>query len=153
MNRVDELLTKFVNDTQGGLISPCMVSWRRGNKGAKLDHIVTWNLPPDNSVGSLGACWRRLGTEIPEGCTKLDHPALAQRLARTTTLRQHELRLLLPQGLTAQNVVRVGEQVFRPVPQGRVDWRGGPQHDHAIDIEGADQCSRGNVGRSPGRDC
>jgi hypothetical protein len=103
-------------------MSPSMVSWRRGNKRAKLDHIITWNLPPDSNAGSLGACWRSVGTKIPEGCKKLDHPALAQRLARTTTLRQHELLLLLPQGLTAQSVVRVGEQVFRP----RVQEQNGP---------------------------
>jgi hypothetical protein len=47
------------------------------------------------------------------------------------TLKQHELPPLLLQGLTAQSVVRVGEQVFRPVPLGQVDWLGGPQHDHA----------------------
>ncbi len=39
MTRVDEFLTKFVHDTQGELMSPSTVSWRRGNKGAKLDHI------------------------------------------------------------------------------------------------------------------
>jgi hypothetical protein len=45
MTRVDEFLTKFVHDTQGQLMSPSTVSWRRGDKGAKLDHIITWNLP------------------------------------------------------------------------------------------------------------
>jgi hypothetical protein len=50
---------------------------------------------------------------------------------RKMLLTQHELLLLLPQGLNAQSVVRVGEQVFRPVPLGQVDWLGGPQHDHA----------------------
>jgi hypothetical protein len=131
MKRVDELLANFVNDTQGWLISPSTVSWRRGNKGAKLDHVITWNLPPDSSAGSLGASWRNVGTEIPARCKELDHPELAQCLARTMTLGQHELQPLLPQGLTAQSVVRVGEQVFRPVPLGQVDWLGGPQHDHA----------------------
>ena len=87
MNRVDELLTQFVADTQGELMSPSTVSWRQGNKGAKLDHIITWNLSHDSSAGSLGACWRNVGTEIPEGCTELDHPALAQRLAHTTILK------------------------------------------------------------------
>jgi hypothetical protein len=72
-----------------------------------------------------------VGTEIPEGCKELDHPALAQLLARTTILKQYELPLLLPRGLNAQSVVRVGEQVFRPVPLGQVDSLGGPQHDHA----------------------
>jgi hypothetical protein len=73
-----------------------------------------------------------VGTEIFEGCKELDHPALAQRLARTTILKQYELPLILPRGLNnAQSVVRVGEQVFRPVPLGQVDWLGGPQHDHA----------------------
>jgi hypothetical protein len=128
---VDELLNQFVTDTQGELMSPSTVSWRQGSKGAKLDHIVTWNLSHDSSAGSLGACWRSVGTEIPEGCKELDHPALTQRLARTTILTQHELLLLLPQGLNAQSVVRVGEQVFRPVPLNQVDWLGGPQHDHA----------------------
>jgi hypothetical protein len=131
MKRVDELLTQFVTDTQGELMSPSTVSWRQGSKGAKLDHIVTWNLSHDSSTGSLGACWRSVGTEIPEGCKELDHPALAQWLARTTILTQHEFLLLLPQGLNAQSVVRVGEQVFRPVPLGQLDWLGGPQYDHA----------------------
>jgi len=131
MKRVDELLTQFVTDTQGELMSPSTVSWRQGSKGAKLDHIGTWNLSHDSNTGSLGACWRSVRTEIPEGCKELDHPALAQRLSRTMILTQHELLLLLPQGLNAQSVVRVGEQVFRPVPLGQVDWLGGPQHDHA----------------------
>jgi len=107
MKRVDDLLAQFVTDTQGELMSPSTVSWRQGSKGAKLDHIVTWNLSHDSSAGSLGACWRSVGTEIPEGCKELDHPALAQRLARTLILKQHELLLLLPQGLNAQSVVRV----------------------------------------------
>jgi hypothetical protein len=72
-----------------------------------------------------------VGTEIPEGCKELDHPSLAHRLARTKILTQHELLPLLPQGFNAQRVVRVGEQVFRPIPLGQVDWLGGPQHDHA----------------------
>jgi hypothetical protein len=131
MKRVDDLLAQFVTDTQGEVMSPSTVSWRQGSKGAKLDHIVTWNLSHDSSAGSLGACWRSVGTEIPEGCKELDHPALAQRLARTLILTQHELLLLLPQGLNAHSVVRVGEQDFRPVPLGQVDWLGGPQHDHA----------------------
>jgi hypothetical protein len=97
-------------------MSPSTVSWKRGDKGAKLDHIITWNLPHDSNAGSLGACWRCVGSEIPGGCTELDHPALAERLASTAILKQHELPLLLPQGLTAQNVIRVGEQVLRPVP-------------------------------------
>jgi len=132
MTWVDEFLTKFVHDTQGELMSPSTVSWRRGNKGAKLDHILTWNLPHDGNADSLGACWRSVGSEIPEGCKELDHPALAQRLASTPILKQHELPQFLPQGLTAQSVIRVGEQVFRPVPLGQVDWLGGPQHDHAM---------------------
>ena len=41
MKRVDELLTQFVTDTQGELMSPSTVSWRQGSKGAKLDHIGT----------------------------------------------------------------------------------------------------------------
>ncbi len=132
MNRVDEALTNFVNVTQGQLMSPKAPSWRRGERGAKLDHLVTWrNLSHDSSGGSLRACWRSVGSEIPEGCTELEHPALAQRLASTTTLRQHELASLLPQGLDAQRVVRVGEQFLRPVPLGHVEWLGGPQHDHA----------------------
>jgi len=106
----------FVHDTKGELMSPSTVSWKRGDKGAKLDHIITWNLPHDSNAGSLGACWRCVGSEIPGGCTELDHPALAERLASTAILKQHELPLLLPQGLTAQNVIRVGEQVLRPVP-------------------------------------
>ena len=93
--RVDDLLTQFVTDTQGELMSPSTVSWRQGSKGAKLDHIVTWNLSHDSSAGSLEACCRSVGTEIPEGCKELDHPALAQRLARTLILKQHELLLLL----------------------------------------------------------
>ena len=131
MKRVDDLLAQFVTNTQGELMSPSTVSWRQGSKGAKLDHIVTWNLSHDSGAGSLGTCWRRVGTEIPEGCKELDHPALAQRLARTLILTQHELQLLLPPGLNAQSVVRVGEQFFRPVPLGRAEWLGGPQHDHA----------------------
>ena len=131
IKRVDEALTNFVNVTQGQLMSPNAPSWRRGKRGAKLDHLVTWNLSHDSSTGSLGACWRSVGSEVPEGCTELEHPALAQRLARTMTLKQHELASLLPQGLDDQRVVRVGEQVFRPVPLGQVDWLGGPQHDHA----------------------
>ena len=121
MRRVDELLTKFVHDTKGELMSPSTVSWKRGDKGAKLDHIMTWNLPHDSNAGSLGACWTSVGSEIPEGCTDLDHPALAERLASRAILKQHELPLLLPQGLTCQNVIRVGEQVLRPVPLGQVD--------------------------------
>jgi hypothetical protein len=78
MKRVDELLANFVNDTQGWLMSPSTASWTRGNKGAELDHIITWNLSPDSITGSLGACWRSMGTEIPEGCKELDHPELAQ---------------------------------------------------------------------------
>lgn len=131
MKRVDEALVNFVNVTQGQLMSPSAPSWRRGQRGAKLDHLITWNLSHDSNAGSLGLCWRSVGSEVPEGCTELEHPALAQRLARTTTLRHQELASLLPQGLDAQKVVRVGEQVFRPVPLGQVDWIGGPQHDHA----------------------
>jgi endonuclease/exonuclease/phosphatase family metal-dependent hydrolase len=86
MKRVDDLLAQFVTDTQGELMSPSTVSWRQGSKGAKLDHIVTWNLSHDSNAGSLGACWRSVGTEIPEGCKELDQPALAQRLARTLIL-------------------------------------------------------------------
>jgi hypothetical protein len=62
----------------------------------------------------------------------LDHPELARRLAVTPILEQHELSRFLPPGLTAHNVVKVGEQVFRPVPLGQVDWLGGPRHDHAM---------------------
>jgi hypothetical protein len=131
MKRVDEALVNFVNVTQGQLMSPNAPSWRRGERGAKLDHLVTWNLAHDNSEGSLGACWRSVGSEVPEGCTELKHPALAQRLEHTTTLIQHERASLLPQGLDAQKVVRVGEQFFRSVPLGQVEWLGGPQHDHA----------------------
>jgi hypothetical protein len=131
MKRVDEALVNFVNVTQGQLMSPNALSWRRGERGAKLDHLVTWNLAHDNSEGSLGACWRSVGSEVPEGCTELKHPALAQRLEHTTTLIQHERESLLPQGLDAQKVVRVGEQFFRSVPLGQVEWLGGPQHDHA----------------------
>lgn len=71
------------------------------------------------------------GEAIPEGCTELEHPALAQRLAGTTTLWQLELASLLPQGIDAHKVVRVGVQFLRPVPLGQVEWLGGPQHDHA----------------------
>jgi len=61
MAKVDALLENFVYDTQGELMSPSTVSWRRDNKSAKLDHIVTWNLPHDSNAGSLGACWRVSG--------------------------------------------------------------------------------------------
>ena len=81
MTRVDALLENFVHDTQGELMSTSTVSWRRDNKSAKLDHIITWNLPHDGNAGSLGACWRSVGSGIPEGCEELDHPELAQRLA------------------------------------------------------------------------
>jgi hypothetical protein len=40
MKRVDELLTKFVHDTTRELMSPSTVSWKRGDKGARLDHII-----------------------------------------------------------------------------------------------------------------
>jgi len=132
MAKVDALLENFVHDTQGELMSPSTVSWRRDNKSAKLDHIVTWNLPHDSNTGSLGACWLSVGSEIPEGCEVLDHPELAHRLADTTILKQHELSRLLPPGLTARSVVKAGDQVFQPVPLGQVDWLGGPQHDHTM---------------------
>jgi len=114
MTRVDGLLENFVHDTQGELMSPSTVSWRRDNKSAKLDHIITWNLPHDGNAGSVGS-------GIPEGCKELDHPELVRRLANTPILKQHELPRFLPPGLTAQSVVKVGEQVFRPVPLGQVD--------------------------------
>jgi hypothetical protein len=79
MTRVDALLENFVYDTQGELMSPSTVSWRQSNKSAKLDHIITWNLPHDGNAGSLGACWRSVGSGIPEGCEVLDHPELAWR--------------------------------------------------------------------------
>jgi hypothetical protein len=121
-----------VSETKGCLMSPSTVSWRRGGKGAKLDHVITWNLPPEGSAGVVGACWRNVGTEIPDGCTELEHPKLARRLTRTVVaFGNHVWEPFQIQGLTAQSVVRVGEQVFRPVPLGRVDWWGGPQHDHA----------------------
>ena len=111
MAKVDALLENFVHDTQGELMSPSTASWRRDDKSDKLDHIVTWNLPHDSNAGSLGVCWRSVGSEIPEGCEVLDHPELVQRLADTPTLTQHELsRLLLP-GLTARSVVRVQTDV------------------------------------------
>ena len=113
-------------------MSPSTASWRRDNKSAKLDHVVTWNLPHDSNAGSLGACWRSVGTEIPEGCEVLESPELAQRLKNTLTLTQHELSQLLPPGLTTRSVVRVEDQVLQPVPLGQVDWLGGPQHDHAM---------------------
>ena len=37
IKRVDEALTNFVNVTQGQLMSPNAPSWRRGERGAKLD--------------------------------------------------------------------------------------------------------------------
>jgi hypothetical protein len=74
MTRVDALLENFVHDTQGELMSPSTVSWRRDNKSAKLDHIITWNPPHDGNTGSLGACWQSVGSGIPEGCEELDHP-------------------------------------------------------------------------------
>jgi endonuclease/exonuclease/phosphatase family metal-dependent hydrolase len=40
MTKVDALLENFVHDTQGELMSPSTVSWRRDNKSAKLDHII-----------------------------------------------------------------------------------------------------------------
>ena len=76
MTRVDGLLENFVHDTQGELMSPSTVAWRRDNKSAKLDHIITWNLPHDGNAGSLGAWWRSVGSGIPEGCKELDHPEL-----------------------------------------------------------------------------
>jgi hypothetical protein len=100
-------------------MSPSTVSWRRDNKSAKLDHIITWNLPHDGHAGSLGACWRSVGSGIPEGCEVLDHPELARRLADTPILKQHELSRFLPPGLTARSVVKAGEQVFQPVPLGQ----------------------------------
>ena len=54
MKRVDEALTNFVKATQGQLMSPNAPSWRRGERGAKLDHLVTWNLSHDSCAGSLG---------------------------------------------------------------------------------------------------
>ena len=71
-------------------------------------------------------------THVPEGCEVLDRPELAQRLKDKFTLTQHELSQLLPPGLTARSVVKVGDQVLQPVPLGQVDWLGGPQHDHAM---------------------
>jgi len=131
MTKVDALLENFVHDTQGELMSQSTVSWRRDNKSAKLDHIITWNLPHDSNAGSLAACWRSVGSGIPEGCEVLDHPELARRLADTPILKQHELSRFLP-GLTARSVVKAGEKVFQPVPLGQVDWLGGPRHDHAM---------------------
>jgi hypothetical protein len=65
MRRVDELLTKFVHDTKGELMSPSTVSWKRGDKGAKLDHIIiSWNLPHDSNAGPLGACWFRIAPQV-----------------------------------------------------------------------------------------
>jgi len=107
------------------------MSWKRGNKGGSLDHIVTWNLPPESSAGVLGARWKKVGTEIPTGCTELDHPELAERLAYTVAFEKHEPQSLRLQDLTAQNVVRVGEHVYQLVTLGHVEWLGGPQHDHA----------------------
>ncbi len=148
-------------------MSPSTVSWRRGNKSAKLDHIIRWNLPHDSNAGSLGACWRSVGSEIPEGCEVLDHPELARRLADTPILEQHALSRFPPPGLTAHNVVKVGEQVFQPVQLGQVDWLRGPRHDHAMVgfritplvlkhtrkyTEGAEWKRRSNVEKSPGRD-
>ena len=112
MTKVDALLENFVHDTQGELMSPSTVSWRRDNKSAKLDHIITWNLPHDGNAGSLGACWRSVGSGIPEGCKELDHPELVRRLANTPILKQHELPRFLPPGLTARSVVKAGGQVF-----------------------------------------
>ncbi len=101
MSKVDALLHNFVCDTQGELMSPSTTSWRKDNKSAKLDHIVTWNLPHDSNAGSLGVCWRSVGTEAPKGCEVLDCPEVAQRLKDTFTLTQHELSQLLPPSLTA----------------------------------------------------
>jgi hypothetical protein len=53
LKRVDELLANFVSNTKGCLMSPSTVSWRRGNKGARLDHLITWNLPPESSEDVL----------------------------------------------------------------------------------------------------
>ena len=75
--------------------------------GAKLDHVITWNLPPERSAGVLGTSWRNVGTEIPEGCMELEHPELAQHLARTVTLEKHVWESLRIQGITAQSVERV----------------------------------------------
>ncbi len=104
---------------------------KRGDKGARLDHVVTWNLHPENDAEALGTRWQNVGTEIPDGCAELVHCELRQQLARTTSFGKHEWESLKIQGLTANIVVRVGEAIFRPVSLGRVDWVGGPQHDHA----------------------
>jgi hypothetical protein len=86
---VDELRTNFVSDAKGCLMSPSTVSWRRDGKVPKLDHVITWNLPSESSVGVLGSCWRNVGTEIPDGCTELEHPELARRLTRTVAFGKH----------------------------------------------------------------
>ena len=121
--RVDELLADFESTTRGCLMSPSTMSWKRGNKGARLDHIVTWNLPPESSAGVLGARWRKVGTEIPTGCTELDHPELAERLAYTVAFEKHELQSLRLQDLTAQSVVRVGEHVWVTQMARVTGWR------------------------------
>ena len=133
MQRVDELLTSFVKETGGRLISPSTVSWEQqdGQKSARLDHVVCWNLPLGESAGEIGQEWEKVGQVAPTGALMITNEKLAEHLTRSTSLTGEEGRAVGISGISAQSAIRVGQDFFQPAVRGRVDWAGQQGHDHA----------------------
>ena len=163
MHLVDEQLAVFVRETGGRMISPATVSWKKGDgrKGARLDHVVCWNLELHGSSAPMGMEWQLVGQVAPDGMQELTHQELQQTLEQRTkdgrlvepialegepevtpqqSQRMREQRTSLsPQDwarmrlerTSPQQGVRAGKSFFQPVVYGRADWTGAPQHDHA----------------------
>ena len=163
MRQVDTLLADLVRETGGRMISPATMSWKQdgGCKGARLDHVVCWNMAVHESGAPVGREWRQAGNLAPEGAQELTHQKLqlileqytkAGRLAeqaeredaqeltpqqaqwvreRSISLSQDDWARLDMETISPQCAIRVGESFFQPAVYGRADWTGAPQHDHA----------------------
>ena len=133
MQRVDALLTSFIKETGGRLISPSTVSWeqRAGQKGARLDHVVCWNVPLGRSACEMGLEWEKMGQVEPTGALMITNERLSKHLEKSTSLTMEEGRAVGMSDISAQSAIRVGQDFFQPVVRGRVDWTGQQQHDHA----------------------
>ena len=133
MSRVDELFADFVRETGGRRVSPDTLSWKGGDttKGARLDHFVCWNMTTDDSARTIGLEWQAVGKKAPEGSKRLEHEQLQRLLAQSTVVSVEDWARLDLRHISAQCVVQVGEEFFRPVVYGRADWLGDQKHDHA----------------------
>ena len=68
------------------MISPATMSWKQdgGCKGARLDHVVCWNMAVHESGAPVGREWRQAGNLAPEGAQELTHQKLQLILEQYT---------------------------------------------------------------------